>query len=458
MVVANAEAAKALAETFGCPSCRVVPAEFPGRGSGMACINDVTLGERLLIVPLSRCWTAEAARASPEVSAILGDLPEEMLQSDAVLMSLHILAERAKGNAAEPHRKAHLAMLPKDVESLLSWSEEELEWIQGSKWHMVAKACADDIAAEYNEIAESLGPEKLAPFGPEAKEGYIWAQKVLLSRSIKFFRGEDAPPLECLVPLQDMLNHGGERYTNDIRAERVDGSEEECICVYASRDYVAGEEALHCYSSASNGRLLMGCGFVVEDNPNDSVELTLTLPVTQATLPIFRALAKACVLPGLAPGEAVSDDALERQEFLELPDDGGDLSAGVVVHFRLTAEKPMGEAHLRPFLRLACGGSPVREESSPWPAVAAAAALRDGAPSHDVERRALKTLKAAMGGMNSQYPQSLEQEEAELAALSAEDRSSRRGMALRVVVAEKRLFLAGIAAADAELSKIPEPE
>lgn len=424
----------------------------------MACVEDVPAGERLLIVPLSRCWTAENARASPEVSAILGDLPEEMLQSDAVLMSLHMLAERAKGDAAEPHHRVHLAMLPKEVESLLSWTDEELEGIQGSKWHMVAKACADDIAAEFSEIAQALGPNKLTPFGPKAAEGYVWSQKVLLSRSIKFFRGEDEAPLECLVPLQDMLNHGGERYTNDIRAERVAGIEEECICVYASRAYVAGEEALHCYSSASNGRLLMGCGFVVENNPNDSVELTLTLPVTKATLPIFRALAEACVLPRLAPGEAVSDDALERQEFLELPDDDGDLSAGVVVHFRLTAEKPMGEAHLRPFLRLAVGGSPVREESAPWPAVAAAASLRDGAPSHDVERRALKTLRAAMGGMNANYPRPLKEDEAELSALSPEGLSSRRGMALRVVAAEKRLFLAGIAATDVELSKLPEPE
>jgi len=415
----------------------------------MGCLQAVKLGEQLLVLPLEECWTHEAACACPELQSAIKKLPERLRESCGCLISLHLLVERSKGEHATPHRRAHIELLPKEVDMLLMWGESELEELAGSKWQMIAKVCKQDILDEFGELTEALGAEELAQLGVN-EESYLWAHSVQLSRSHKFYRSDDEEPLEILAPLGDMFNHHIEARQDDARLERLaqhDGKM--CLCYYATRDYAIGEQAFISYGNASNGRLLFGFGFVLEDNPLDSVELALTLPAPKGALPIYEQLIAATALPELKPGQAISDDVLQAFEFVEMPSEE-DASPQVVVHFRLTKTQPLGEAHLLSFLRLgACGSTRLDSE-------AVERLVKGDILSVAHEQQALGILRGAMESMLKGYPRSVSEDEEALQELpnGGAKFSSRRARALHVVLAEKKIFLTGIAALDERLATL----
>lgn len=203
--------------------------------------------------------------------------------------------------------------------------------------------------------------------------------------------------------------------------------------VFASKDVVAGDEVFISYRDCGNGPLLLACGFVLEGNPSDCVELTLTLKTSSATLPLFQDLAKARAVPQIQVGDAVANELLVRsnQDFVQF--EGED----VLVHFRVSDDRPLGDPALLSFLRLGM--------RSTHPGDKALERLREGKPISDVhELEALKALHGALVGMLAGYPRSLEEDEAMLSRLSSEG-PSRTASALRVVTAEQRLLLKSVA-------------
>ena len=93
--------------------------------------------------------------------------------------------------------------------------------------------------------------------------------------------------LYILGPGQDMFNHSVEAPHGSEDVVLLGSGEERALVIRAFKDFAAGEQAFYSYSGSCNGRLLMLAGFVLPDNPNDSVELAFTFS-TSATRPACR--------------------------------------------------------------------------------------------------------------------------------------------------------------------------
>lgn len=420
--------------------CKVRPAHFEGFGMGMRCREAVKAGEELLTVSLERCWTAEATRRCPQISALGEEIMEAI--SDATLIALHILVTKALGPAAEDVRREHVAVLQAaKYENLLDWSEEDLRMLQGSKWAMVAPACKQDIEEEFAELQEVIG-DFLAAHGIDLA-GFLWAQKALISRSVQFFM-EDGSLLYMLGPGQDLFNHSVDVPigNDDVNLKRSDGGELQ-LAIRAYRDFQEGEQAFYSYSPSSNGRLLLMAGFVLPENPFDTVELCITLPVTAESLPFYLQLAEGLATGVRKPGSAFVEET--KQEFLETLPPGEDPPTEVALHVNLSLSDVAGQLERAlAFVRLGhlCQGgkAPSREALN----------FADGDPSCQV--RARKQLLGCLEGMFKGYAREIEEDEAELPAAEAAaaaapegGRERRRLSALRVLVGEKRIFQCALA-------------
>lgn len=404
----------------------------------MRCTERVAQGDELLRVPLSKCWTAAAARAAPEIEA----LGEELLEaiSDASLIALHLLVVRAKGAACtDVCRREHVALLEAaEFETLLDWGPEDLEMLAGSKWAMVAPVCRQDIEEEFTELEEEL-QEFFELYGIDA-QAFLWAHRLLISRSVQFFM-EDETMLYVLGTGHDMLNHTADvpdGFEDVCLRSEADG--ERCLVVRAYRDFEEGEQALCAYSNESNGRLLFAAGFVLAEGGQDAVELVCTFPVTTASVPLFLSLAKGLDEGVCAPGAPAAET---RPEFLQL--------------LPLDAEQPE-QAALNVSLRSAGLGKQLERVLSFFRL--SLLCRRGTVPSAedldvadaDPEQRltAAQMLRQHLEQMRAGYPSSLEQDEAALPsaeeAAAAGDRAAQRKVnCLRVLIGEKRIFVESLA-------------
>lgn len=415
--------------------CRVRPAFFDGFGLGMQCTEAVPKGEELLSIPVAKCWTPLAARNCQE----LADLGCDVLDatSDASLIALHILLVKSQGEAAEDFRRDHVAALTvARFETLLDWCDKDIEMLAGSKWAMVAPACRQDIKQEFAELQDVLG-DFLEAHSIDGSD-FLWAHKVLISRSVQIFM-EDGSMLYILGPGQDMFNHSAEAPigNDDVNLQRSEVTGDQSLVIRAYKDFDKGEQAFYSYSSSSNGRLLMCAGFVIPNNPFDAVELALTFPVTEASLPLYLKLSESLDAGIRRPGSAVAEET--KDEFLEVcrSDDEQHPSA-VTLHVRLFQRAARAQLErVLAFFRL-------EALCRKGVALSRDTLLADDGDSES-RTRALQHLRGSLQSMLQAYDRPLEEDEAELAAMEAagaalDPWAHRRRNALNVLVGEKRIF------------------
>lgn len=398
----------------------------------MRCREATRKGEELLRIPLSVCWTVEAAKACPE----LAPLGEELLGaiSDESLLALHILATRSKGEAAEGVRREHLQVLQHaEFETLMEWSADDLKTLEGSKWATVPQQQREDFILEFSELQEVAG-DVLAELGVDL-EAFLWAHRLLMSRAVHFSM-EDGSTLMVLAPGQDMFNHSLDAPVgdDDLNLVRTDDGRR-CLVIRAYRDFQVGEEAVYSYRGASNGRLLMLGGFVLPGNPFDVVELQFQLPAcSSGALPLFKSLAEG-LDTGIRALGSVAPEA--KNQFMEVLEDGS-----IALHVQLRGEDVGAQLErVLAFFRLVrlCrnGAVPSAEE------------LVDSDADKPTRVAVLIQLHEHLRQMLALYPTTLEQDEAALraaeAVVSATTAERRRGSALRVLAGEKHIYARAIA-------------
>eukprot|EP00931_Biecheleriopsis_adriatica_P104848 TRINITY_DN79468_c0_g1_i1.p1 TRINITY_DN79468_c0_g1~~TRINITY_DN79468_c0_g1_i1.p1 ORF type:complete len:462 (+),score=95.68 TRINITY_DN79468_c0_g1_i1:33-1388(+) len=429
----EAEAFAKLAQCFDV--CRLQPADFPGFGRGMSCTEPVAKGDELLRIPVDKCWSASAARATPEL-AVLG---EELLEaiSDASLIALHLLVVRSQGaSCTDVYRWGHVSLLESAVfETLLDWGPEDLSMLAGSKWAMIAPACRQDIQDEFKELEEII--EDFLKAHEIDSDGFLWAHRVLISRSVQFFM-EDGSMLYLLGPGQDMLNHSADVPigVEDVCLRAAEGSSEKALVVSAYRDFEKGEQAFFSYSAASNGRLLLCAGFVLEENPFNVVELEMRFPVTPSSLSLFQSLAQGLDSGVRVPGAAVAEET--SKEFMQTLPPDAEQPTEVGLNVRLGGDDLRAQLErILAFFRLSLlcrgGAAPSAEE------------LASSDSNPEQRRLAVEMLRRQLQQMLGGYPNKVDDDEAALpdaeAAASSGDSAARRKVScLRVLIGEKRIY------------------
>jgi len=103
---------------------------------------------------------------------------------------------------------------------------------------------------------------------------FIWAFETVLSRHLEI-KIEDEKIMLAVIPMVDMFNHV-QKTENSVESWSYK-PKTKTLEVYAPTDYQTGEEVLINYGQKSNVHWLLNHGFLVRSNPQDEVELRMTL-------------------------------------------------------------------------------------------------------------------------------------------------------------------------------------
>ncbi|KAL2871300.1 ribosomal lysine N-methyltransferase [Aspergillus lucknowensis] len=291
-------------------------------GRGVVAQADIVEGEDLFSIPRDLILSTHNSK--------LGDLLSQDLEELGPWLSLMLVMiyEYLEGDRSPwaPYFK----VLPQNFDTLMFWSAEELQELQGS-------AVVDKIGKEEAEelILESIAPivrsnpslfppiDGLASYDGDAGTRVILKLAHTMGSLIMAYAfdvekpenevdrdGEDGYVTDeeeehsskGMVPLADMLNADAHR--NNARLFQ----EEESLIMKAIKPIKAGEEIFNDYGELPRADLLRRYGYVTDNYaPYDVVELSLD---------------SLCTSAGLADSNAENNPRLQFLESLELLDDG----------------------------------------------------------------------------------------------------------------------------------------
>jgi len=229
---------------------------IPGQGIGGVANKDITEGDFLVRVPISKMLFAGDYRD------INGWNGWGEVGASAEPLMLKVLLEDSNPTS---EWKPYIDILP-ELSSfsshILMWSEKDFEFATQTALldHRVRSENA--LKKSYKRLQETLLTEQpeLFPEGYFTWEKYLWSYLVVTTRawSINERNGDLA-----LVPLADMLNHnpgygqGGLNYGRDH------------FLINTTKVYQKGDQVYDSYGPKTNYDLLSTYGFLLENNPDN---------------------------------------------------------------------------------------------------------------------------------------------------------------------------------------------
>ena len=262
-------------------------------GIGLKAARDLSNGEQLCSLPTRWAWSSRVAFTDPILGPLLRKLP--ICRRDD-LIAIKLTFHKSLGEDSPWY--GHTQALPEMYDSVLFWTKEELEELQGTSTYQLANALQQQVAQDYEELRQLMWPD--ADDGEEEElddeededeedkskeedcvvssefftmESYMWALGTLWSRGHDFVRGSgQKEQFRCMLPGIDLLNmaSSGKNANVEVRlvSNRVD------LVVISSSGIKQGEELRVVYNqNLPNNRLLHLHGFVVSPNPLSHVEL-----------------------------------------------------------------------------------------------------------------------------------------------------------------------------------------
>jgi hypothetical protein len=234
-------------------------------GRGLVAVKGLNQGEALFEVPWPLILTKE--RALECVPGLAEDTDEY------IALAVMLIQERAKQEAS--FWKPYLDILPKDEDMvpLFRWSDEEMKLLHGSPSLAAARSLRGKLRSEFQSVKDSFLEKDRSRFPADVFtiEAWEWAFAVLFSRAI-MLRKEGCI---ALVPYADLLNHNPFCSTYiDMQAELITG--DRYVALYSDRPYSKMDQVFVTYGPKSNSELLLLYGFLVDRNPYDAVEITVS--------------------------------------------------------------------------------------------------------------------------------------------------------------------------------------
>eukprot|EP00850_Spirogloea_muscicola_P009122 SM000050S17047 [mRNA] locus=s50:660021:663165:+ [translate_table: standard] len=260
------------------------------------------------------CDPCSILKLSPIRGQISTDLVLDTVLSVRQVLVVHLLHELSKGRTSA--WAPYLATLPRAHTTLCTFSPADaaalqVPWAVDTAAAAAAGAQRDWLAAQpvlRDAIGARQGARKYLTLG-----AWLWAASTVLSRTLYVLWDEAG----ALCPVGDLFNYeppgvlgggcppavakggqwpgteqaaveGGDGVAEDsgddegwglqLSERLTDGAFEPAVdayCFYARRDYSEGEQVLICYGQYTNLELLEHYGFLLPDNPNDHILLSL---------------------------------------------------------------------------------------------------------------------------------------------------------------------------------------
>lgn len=174
-----------------------------------------------------------------------------------VKLAVRLLYERSLGD--QSNWAPYVSMMPSHVETLVHFSEEELEELQNSRLKRQVLGEQAWLRESYDRLRLALSCSDSVSF-----QDWRWALDCVRSRTFKV--QDDF----CMCPLMDLFNHASAARTSAMTFDATLG----CYQLLAGVGAQEGEEIAISYGALDNDKLLAFYGFVEVDNPWDSVILT----------------------------------------------------------------------------------------------------------------------------------------------------------------------------------------
>ena len=255
---------------------------FMNGARGLCATEDIRAGENILEIP--RRMLLDAGTICISEQGPFGDLLRILERCGAdTVMTLWIMKERMKMKTKqETFWSLYFLSLPDGNQKLtpLSWPEEVVKVGLGNT------PIFETVMQERQKVRngyDALLPSLLANC-PESFEGnqeefwsydqYISALELWMSyaMTVKPVHNSNSGTIDVLSPVAFFCNHG--IYPHCVHYSQLRLSDE-CLVFPAVRDVGKNEEIMLSYGAKSNGELLLFYGFCIDDNPYDSIDITL---------------------------------------------------------------------------------------------------------------------------------------------------------------------------------------
>ncbi|CAL5088390.1 unnamed protein product [Urochloa decumbens] len=277
-VSAAAAASTAALEDFrrwlssqGAVEGKAFPAAVP-EGLGLVAARDLPRGEVVAEVPKKLWMDADAVAASDIGRACGGGGGLRPW----VAVALLLLREVARG--ADSPWAPYLAILPRQTDSTIFWSEEELLEIQGTQLLSTTVGVKEYVQSEFESVeAEIINANKDLFPGTITSDDFLWAFGILRSRVFPELRGDKL----ALIPFADLVNHSptitSEGSSWEIKGKGLFGREA-MFSLRTSVDVKSGEQIYIQYDlDKSNAELALDYGFIESNSSRDSYTVTLEI-------------------------------------------------------------------------------------------------------------------------------------------------------------------------------------
>ncbi|XP_057751543.1 ribulose-1,5 bisphosphate carboxylase/oxygenase large subunit N-methyltransferase, chloroplastic [Arachis stenosperma] len=247
----------------------VKPGVVP-EGLGLVATKDISRNEVVLQVP-KRFWINPDAVAASEIGNVCSGLKPWLS------VALFLIRERSRDDSLWKH---YFPVLPKETDSTIYWSEEELSEIQGTQLLNTTLGVKEYVQNEFMRLQEEiiLPNKKLFPF-PITLDDFFWAFGILRSRAFSRLRNENL----VVIPLADLINHSA-RVTTEDHAYEVKGaaglfSWDYLFSLRSPLSVKAGEQIYIQYDlNKSNAELALDYGFIEPNSDRNAYTLTLGIP------------------------------------------------------------------------------------------------------------------------------------------------------------------------------------
>ena len=211
----------------------------------------ISVGDFILAIPAHLVLFSDDFELSKEEGRVLSNDGKYEYGISTFKLMMHIIHLLQEEGCKKYY---YLKSLPSSFNLPIEWADDKLELIRGTDLYKITlekKKWLQD-ALKVAERRRNTNYKEL-----------LWAYSVISSRSFPKSRGQ-----VCLWPVLDYLDHDP-----DSKIEWIITESE--IKFRAMQDVEAGEILYNNYGPKGNENLLNNYGFVLEDNPNDYVKVTL---------------------------------------------------------------------------------------------------------------------------------------------------------------------------------------
>ncbi|KAI1169442.1 SET domain-containing protein [Nemania sp. FL0916] len=429
------------------------------RGRGIVAKSDIAENTVLFTIPrdaIINTQTSDLAKRIPDVFAttVLDDADGEADDDDAgetggssdnwVSLILVMIYEYLQGD--ESRWKRYFDVLPSKFDTLMWWSDKDLDWLQASS--IVTKIGKDDADSMFRAKVLPVIEKNPDVFYPAGSRKLSDDELMLLAHQIgstimayafdlendeeadrededEWVEDREGKILMGMVPMADILNA-------DAEFNAHVNHEEDSLTVTAIRPIAAGQEILNYYGPLGNGELLRRYGYTsVHHARYDVVELSWDL--------VISALKDALATDDATLGRAMTELDLEEVEEV------------FIIDRDLDEPDSRGEFHGRTILRHL--PEDLREQIN-----AVLKAIRKMSPESIPDKRrrdelCLSAMRRAFELKLAEYPTSSD-EDAKLLSSSAV--SGHAKMAVHVRYGEKILLQQAIGLATEKMNDLIE--